>query len=69
MLKHNKPKKLGLHTETIRSLADHDLVAINGAQADTYGDCQILTVTHYPICQSRPVWYCLADSRNCTKNC
>jgi len=51
MLKHNKPKKLALHTETIRSLADRDLIAVNGAQADTIKDCQKLTATRYPICQ------------------
>jgi hypothetical protein len=59
MLKHKKSKKLNLSTETVRSLADHDLVAVDGGQADTINDCQILTVTRFPFCQpSIPVLLC-----------
>jgi hypothetical protein len=60
MLKHTKSKKLALRAETVRSLADRDLVAINGAHLDTIVQCQINTASRFPICQpTLPVNLCL----------
>jgi hypothetical protein len=64
MLKHPKSKKLSLSTETVRSLADHELVAASGG-LDTIHDCQILVLTN-DTCQPTQIFkICFSKVVNC----